>query len=114
MIDPVNAEIQNSVSILSIVDDDNEPSITIDDFIIREADVAGIVTLRLSAPSQKTIALTYATEAGTASSSDFYQATVAFEIPPGQTSAFIDIGVVPNDGIYEQDETFSIVLADAD
>ena len=32
----------------------NEPSITIDDFIIREADVAGIVTLRLSAPSQKT------------------------------------------------------------
>ena len=37
LIDPVNAEIQNSVSILSIVDDYNEPSITIDDLIIREA-----------------------------------------------------------------------------
>jgi len=113
LIDPVNAEIQNSVSILSIVDDDNEPSITIDDLIIREADVAGVVTLRLSAPSQKTIGLTYVTKAGTASSSDFYQANLAFEILPGQTSGFIDFSVVPNDGIYEQDETFSIVLADA-
>lgn len=99
----------------TILDDDPTPSLTIvspDDVIEGdEGTTAVAVTVNLSAASNKTVTVNYATQDGTALAGEDYEAasgTLTFE--PGETSKTITINVI-GDTLNEATELFTVVLS---
>lgn len=100
-------------STVTIVDNDAPPSASIADASVGEGSFfAGnlITQVTLSAPSGKTVSMSYSTVAGTASTTDFTTSSGTVTFTPGQTVANITIPITP-DRLSEDDETFSIVLS---
>ena len=109
---PVNVTLNDSEGILTITDDDTEPTISIADSTIpNENGVVRTTTVTLSAASEKTITVDYATADGTATAAnDYISATGTLSFAPNETSKTVDFTIV-QDSLDEVDETFNIGLS---
>lgn len=89
------------------------PSLSIDNVSIKEGDSGTAIarfTVALSAASDRTITVDYATADGTAiATSDYSSAKGSLTFNPGQTRQTIDVRVV-GDTLFEADETFFLKL----
>lgn len=113
---PVNATIADSFGIGAINNDDQAPSISINDVSVTEGN-AGTVnaafTVSLSNPSSQTITVNYATANSTATAgSDFVAASATVVFSPGQTTRPVNI-TVNGDTVFEQNEIFNVNLSGA-
>ena len=109
---PVNVTLNDSEGILTITDNDNAPTISIADTTIpNENAVVRTTTVSLSAASEKTVTVQYATANGTATATnDYISATGTLSFAPGDTSKTVPVTIV-QDTLDELNETFSVVLS---
>ncbi|MFN6441614.1 MAG: Calx-beta domain-containing protein [Nostoc sp. DedSLP01] len=113
-----NASITDSLGIGIIINDDNQPTISISDISINEGNTGATsnanFTITLSNPSSQQVTVNYNTSDGTAQITDsdynFASGTITFN--PGETSKVISIGVI-GDNKTEGDETFSVNILGA-
>jgi len=102
---------------ITILDDDNAPSLTIDDVTLAEGD-AGTTnfgfTVTLSAPSGQTVTVDFATADGSAVAPGDYTAipTTQLTFLPGVTTQPVDV-LVGGDTDSEPDQTFTVNLTNA-
>jgi hypothetical protein len=111
---PANAAIGRGQATGMIVDDDPEPTISIDDVSVREGNSPGsssaVFTLSLSAPSTKQINVSFTVVKGTATTDDYINPLYNYVIiPPGTAKGNIYI-MLGGDVTYEPDETLSVNL----
>ena len=106
--------IVDSQAIVYITDDDEPPTITIDDVTATdETPAASSFTVTLSAATSREITLNYATANGTATAGeDYTAASGSITIPANTTTATIDVSVL-DDSLDEFDETVFINISDA-
>jgi glucose/arabinose dehydrogenase len=109
----VNATIADNQGLGTIVEDDAEPKLFIDDVAVTEGN-AGTVnatfTVTLSPASLQTVTVQYATANGTAlAGSDYLSTAGTLTFTPGQTSQPINVAV-NGDTVNEANETFQINL----
>ncbi|MDZ7953731.1 Calx-beta domain-containing protein [Nostoc sp. DedQUE09] len=113
-----NAAIADSLGIATIINDDNQPTITISDISVIEGNIGTTTnanfTISLSNPSSQQITVNYNTSDGTAQvgDSDYNSALGTITFNPGETSKTLSIGVL-GDNKFETDETFSVNLLGA-
>lgn len=113
---PSNAVISKGQGTGTILDNDSDPSISIDDVAVTEGNSGTTdanFTITLSKASSSQVTVNYATADNTATAGSDYQsaaATITFQ--PGETSKQITVKV-NGDTDYEQDETFFVNLSDA-
>ncbi|MDZ7965331.1 MAG: Calx-beta domain-containing protein [Nostoc sp. DedSLP03] len=113
-----NAAITDSLGLANIIDDDNQPTISISDVSVSEGNTGTTTnanfTISLSNPSYQQITVNYNTSDGTAQigDSDYNSVSGTITFNPGETSKVISIGVV-GDNQTETDETFSVNLSAA-
>ncbi|MDZ8260823.1 Calx-beta domain-containing protein [Nostoc sp. ChiQUE01b] len=113
-----NSTILDSLGVANIIDDDNQPTITISDISVTEGNTGTTTnanfTISLSNPSSQQITVNYNTSDGTAqlADSDYNSAFGTITFNPGETSKVISIGVI-GDNQTETDETFSVNLLTA-
>ena len=107
---PEGATINDGSGTLTITDDDDEPTLSIDDVSFNETTGNGTLTVTLSAISGKDITVDYATSNGTATAgSDYSAGTGTITIPAGSTSTTIDVAVI-GDSVDEPNETINVTL----
>ncbi|MEO7975278.1 MAG: Calx-beta domain-containing protein, partial [Thermoanaerobaculia bacterium] len=113
---PVGAAVNDGEAVVTISDDDDN-HLTIADVAVSEGTAsAGTLTfvVRLSSPAQAPIEVQFHTEDLSASATDDYQAVSGtLTIPPGMSSATIDVVAVP-DATVEPTETFRLLVTGAD
>lgn len=112
-----NATISTSSGIGTgtIIDNDEAPTISIDDLSIAENGGTAQVKVRLSGPSGKVVSVNFATNSspGNATSSLDYSNTsglLSFNVDEGETEKTISIPII-NDSLAENDETFTVDLS---
>lgn len=112
---PVNAGLEDpgEFAVGTILNDEAEPTISIDDAEIAEGDdglTALEFTVRLSHPSTETITVAYTTTSGTATADGDYE-TISGEVTfePGETEKPITVQII-GDTMDEPDETFLVTL----
>ena len=112
---PVGAVIGSpSTTVVTILDDDSMPAISIADVSQPEGDTTHPlpVMISLSAPFNQTVSVRYSTENGTATAgSDYAEVTngiVTFN--PGETQKFLALTIL-GDFVIEPDETFLVNLS---
>jgi len=112
LLSPVFATLDNASAVLTISDDDPEPSLSAADVTTADENNASLV-ISLSAPSSRTVAV-LATSAGISATESFdYNAfSTTVQIPPGETSATLNIPL-NNDTLDEDAETFEVQLSNA-
>jgi hypothetical protein len=95
---------------LTITDDDAPPSIQFEQAASTAGEAAGThaVTVTLSAPSGKPVQF-QVSRAGSASEADATLPVTAFSIPPGGTTATVNVTII-NDAIDEDSETAVLTL----
>jgi hypothetical protein len=103
--------------IATITDDDDPPSLTVDDVSIAEgnSDTATLdFTVSLSAVSGQTVTVNYTTADHTATTADgdYTASSGTLTFTPGDTTKTVSI-LVNGDGIYEDTETFYLNLSGA-
>ena len=109
-----NAVLAGGAAKATILDDDDLPSLSVDDVTIAERDsgtTSARFTVSLSAPSGRTVGVDHATADGTATAPSDYAAmdgTLAF--PAGATTRTVTVPV-SGDATDETDEEFSVVLS---
>lgn len=109
---PVNAG-AGADATLTIVDNDQAPvaSFTGDPFSVTESVGTTTITVSLSAASEQTVSIDFATEAGTATPAvDYTPASGTLTFLPGETEQSFDVTVIADD-IDEPDETVELVLS---
>jgi hypothetical protein len=109
----VSATLGDSRGAGTILDNDPQVSLSVDDISASEGSQSAVFTLSLSRESGKIVTVAYATGDGSASASDDYASrsgTIIFM--PGETSKTVSVGVV-NDALVEPDETFTLALSSA-
>src|SRR5439155_888514 len=110
---PTNATIDTATGTATILNDD-APSLSINDANVVEGNSStanAIFTVSLSAPSDKTVTVSYATADGTASAgSDYVAQSGTLTFPPGATNKTIIIAV-SGDSSAEFNETFFVNLS---
>ena len=113
---PTNATIADGQGLVTIVDDDPAPTLSIDNPSIIEGNTGSRIltfTVSLSAPSGKTVSTSFATANGSATAgSDYSAATGTLSFAPGSTTATVGVTVL-SDVVFEPDETFSLLLSGA-
>ena len=101
-------------AVLTIVDDDSPPSISINDMGVAEGNsgtTSATFNVSLSAASGQTISVNFATANGAATAgSDYVAASGTLTFNPGQTTNFITVAV-NGDTTNEPDETFFVNLS---
>ncbi len=108
----MNASINSGNALLTILDDDPEPSISIADLTTTDENSATL-TLTLSAPSAKTISVQAATNALTAAvGDDFTGLSQTVSFAAGTTQQTLTVSLV-NDSLDEINETFEVQLSNA-
>jgi predicted outer membrane repeat protein len=103
-----------SMAVLTLVDDDPQPGVAIEDVTVTEGE-AGTVEARfavkLSAPTFQTVTVSYATVDATAQAGTDYDAASGFvTFNPGETSKNISVAVKA-DKFVEANETFNVNLS---
>ena len=111
-----NGTIAEGVGVGTIVDDEAQPVITINDVSLNEGN-AGTTpftfTVTLSGQSATPVSITWATAPGTATSgTDFTPASGTLEIPAGSLTGNITVNVT-GDTAFEANETFFVNLTGA-
>lgn len=112
---PSNAVLQKAAGIGTIIDNDDEPTLTITDVTQAEGFISQnfVFNATLSAPSGKPISFRYTTADGTAiSPRDYNPATAVVNIAPGATTAIIYV-LVTGDNMHEPTEDFFVNLSQA-
>ncbi|MEH2331253.1 beta strand repeat-containing protein [Nostoc sp.] len=113
-----NGTITDGLGVATIINDDNQPTITISDVSVTEGNTGTTTnanfTISLSNPSSQQVTVNYNTSDGTAqvADSDYNSASRTITFNPGETSKTLSIGVV-GDNKFETDETFSVNLLGA-
>ncbi len=109
-----NATIEDGDGAGTITDDDEPPTLTIDDATVTEGPGAvAEFTVTLSAAATDAVTVDYATSDGTARADlDYAASSGTLAIPAGETSGTIRVSVL-DDTIDEPDETFTVTLASA-
>ena len=112
----VNATIADPRGVGTIIDDDGEPTLSIDDVTVTEGNsgsVNAVFSVSLSAASGQTVSVGYATADGTAiAGSDYVAAGGNLVFTPGQLTKTVTIQVT-GDTLDEIDEAFTVNLSDA-
>ncbi|MGC6474101.1 MAG: Calx-beta domain-containing protein, partial [Candidatus Puniceispirillaceae bacterium] len=105
--DPVFASLDNSTAVITIQDDDAEPSISAADITTTDESVANI-TVSLSAPSSRTVAVLATTSGISATEgTDYTGVSTNVQIAPGNT--FTTLSIPLNDDILDElNETFEV------
>lgn len=113
--EPYYLNIDNDISIITIIDNDDEPTLSINNKTITETDTDQIVNLKvtLSTPSEKTVTVDYTTSSGSASSDDYVSDSGKLTFNAGETEKFISV-TINGDDIYEDTENFSVRLSNAE
>ena len=108
---PVNATLGDDEGTGTIVDDDDAPTLSIDDVTGLESDGELIFTVSLDAPGSRRITVSYATADGTARAGSDYTATSGTVIfAEGEVEQTIAVPVL-DDALDEPDETFTVILS---
>ena len=111
---PVNVTLNDSQAVVTIVDNDASPAISINDVSVVEGNTgttSAVFTVTASAASEKPIVVQFATNGGTATSGiDFVRTTGLLTIPARSTSGTISVPV-NGDLAIEPDEIFSLNLS---
>jgi hypothetical protein len=111
---PVEATIGRSQAFGTIVDTDAEPALSVSDASVAEGDAGssnGTVTVSLSAPSDQTVEVDYATsDAGATAGTDYTSETGTLTFSPGDTEEQIDVAVL-GDTEDEGDEGVAVDLS---
>lgn len=105
-------ELSDNVSILL---NDPVPSLSVNDVTVMEGNagtVNAVFTVSLSAPTNRTVSLRYATATGTATKLDYEVKTGTLTFAPGQLTQTIT-AQVKGDKLDEPDEFFSVNLGNA-
>ncbi|MFN4257861.1 MAG: cellulose binding domain-containing protein [Gemmataceae bacterium] len=120
--DPTNATIANGKGIATILDNDGTgtfpdlPLLSINNVAVLEGDsgtTTATFTVFLSTPATELVTVQYATMNGTATAGSDYLATNGtLTFAPGETQKSIHVTVL-GDTIVEPDETFFVVLSNA-
>ena len=108
-----NATIAVATGTVTITDDDPAPTISINDVTTADENAAASTNLvaTLSAASEKTITVDFATSDGTATAaSDYTAATGTLTFAAGETTKNIPIAVLA-DAFDEVDETVTVTLS---
>jgi Glucose / Sorbosone dehydrogenase/Calx-beta domain len=108
---PVGASVGRGEATATIVDDDAPPTVAIDDARLSEGD-AGTAPMQfvvsLSAASEKTVTVRFATSDGSArAASDYARATGDVSFAPGETRRAVSVGVV-GDKVPELNESLTL------
>lgn len=108
-----NATIDDNQGVGTIVNDDAQPSISINNVTVTEGNAGTTTasfTVSLSNPSSQSVSVNYATAGNTATSgTDFVATSGTATIAAGQTSTTINV-TVNSDTIFEANETFFVNL----
>jgi Calx-beta domain/FG-GAP-like repeat/Bacterial Ig domain len=111
---PAGVVAAKTQGVATIVDDDEPPSLSISDASVTEANsgwVTMIFTIRLSAVSGHTVAVTYATQDGTATAPADYAAKAgSVQFAPGVVSRTVTVSI-KGDVLAEETETLQMVLS---
>jgi Tol biopolymer transport system component len=113
---PSNATIDDGAGLGTILDDDAQPSISIDDVSVLEGDAGttpATFTVSLSAASGREVTVLYIVNSGTATNPSDYQFPLGLQtltFAPGDTSESIVVNV-NGDALDEPDETFTVDLS---
>ncbi|MEH2115632.1 Calx-beta domain-containing protein [Nostoc sp.] len=112
-----NAAIADNLGVGTIINDDNQPAISISDVSITEGNTGTTnanFTITLSNPSSQQVTVNYNTSDGTANTvdSDYNSTPGTIIFAPGETSKTLSIGVI-GDNKFETDETFGVNLLSA-
>jgi glucose/arabinose dehydrogenase len=106
---PVNAALGRSRATGTILDDDAPPALSIADTRVAEGATASFA-VSLTAPSEKTISVAYATADGSAVAPGDYQArSGTLTLTPGQSTVNVDVASA-DDAVDEDDQTFLVRL----
>lgn len=110
---PVNATIADGQGLGTIVNDDAQPTLSINDVSVNEGNAGttnAVFTVTLSQASGKTITVDFATADSTATAgSDYVAASGRLTFAPGETSKNIVVSII-GDTLFEPDETFFVNL----
>ncbi len=115
---PTNATLSDGQAVGTILDDDPPPSLRITDVTRAEGNSSGttafVFTVSLSAPSDRTVTVNFATADGTArvNENDYLATSGTLTFAPGQTSKTITV-LVKGDKKKEANETFFVNLSTA-
>ncbi|MFN2454726.1 MAG: Calx-beta domain-containing protein [Pyrinomonadaceae bacterium] len=113
---PAGATNAQSSAVLTILDNDPLPSLSINNTSVSEGNAFSIypgLAVNLSAPSERTVTVDFATANGTATAgSDYVASSGTLRFAPGETSKLISVQV-NGDTINEPDETFFVNLTNA-
>ena len=109
-------DLDGDEGMVTILDNDAPPQVSVADASVTEGDegtLKAVFVVSLSGPSGLGVTLSYATADGTARAGlDYQAASGTVTIPAGATSATIEVDV-KGDVIDENDETFTVTLANA-
>src|SRR5205807_2421291 len=113
----VNANLAGSQGLGTILNDDPQPGITINDVSVIEGNSGttnAVFTVSLSNPSSQTITVNYATAniTATLADNDYQSASGTLTFAPGQTTQTITV-LVNGDTKFEPNEIFCLVLSKA-
>src|SRR5207249_68573 len=111
----VNANLAGSQGLGTIVNNDPQPAITINDVSVIEGNSGttnAVFTVSLSNPSSQTISVNYATAniTATLADNDYQSASGTLTFAPGQTVQTITV-LVNGDSTFESDESFFVNLS---
>ena len=110
LFEPTNALIADRQGVITIVDNDAPPSVSIGNASASESAASVLLPITLSQPSGKLVTVDYATVNGTAlGGSDFVAKTGTLNIPAGTATTSVAINLI-NDTTAESDETFTVNL----
>ena len=117
VVDPSLADIQDSIGLAGILDNDPPPSISVNDTSVLEPAAQGAATgatftVRLDAPSGRTVTVAWRTVDSTAkfAEKDYASANGTLTFAPGQTSKTVSVNVL-GDTLDEYTEYFKVVLS---
>ena len=108
---PTYGTLLDDVAIATIVDNDADPTLSINDVVVVEGNTATF-TITLSAASAQTITFDWSTADGTALSAegDYIAASGTGSIPAGATSTTVNVSA-SEDALWETNETFQVILS---
>jgi hypothetical protein len=109
------AVVSPGTAVLTITDNDAAPGLKVDNVTAAEANTGtnttATFTVSLTAPSSRSVTVSYATVAATAAESvDYMPAAGTLTFAPGQTSKAVAVKV-KGDSLDEADETFKLALS---
>ena len=116
LVDAVNATIADGQGVVTIVDDETAPTLSIGNAAVTEGNsgtVNATFTVTLAPVSAQTVTVQYATADGTATAPADYAATSGqLSFPPGETTRTVVVAV-RGDVLDEVNETFTVNLSNA-